>query len=99
MTGRIFTADHQAYDLPALLEWNVTLTGAVPCDSFSVTFLYQKEMAEPLHLAAGFAAIENCVAGGTVTGWKNGPDCLVSGDVMASNGLMHDFFRDRLLLD
>ena len=59
MTGRIFTADHQVYDLPALLEWNVTLTGTVPCDSFSVTFLYQKEMAEPLHLAAGFAAIEN----------------------------------------
>ncbi len=38
-------------------------------------------------------------AGGVATGWKNGADCLVSGDVMASNGLMHDFFRDRLLLD
>ena len=59
MTGRIFTADHHAYDLPALLEWNVTHTGGVPCDSYSVTFLYRKEMAEPLHMAAGFAAIQN----------------------------------------
>ena len=59
MTGRIFTANHHVYDLPALLEWNVTHTGSVPCDSYSVTFLYQKEMAEALHLAAGFAAIHN----------------------------------------
>lgn len=58
MTGRIFTSDHHVYDLPALLEWNVVHTGTVPCDSYSVTFLYQKEMAEVLHLAAGFAAIE-----------------------------------------
>ena len=58
MTGRIFTSDHHVYDLPTLLEWNVVHTGTVPCDSYSVTFLYQKEMAEVLHLAAGFAAIE-----------------------------------------
>ena len=58
MTGRIFTSDHHVYDLPALLEWNVVHTGTVPCDSYSVTFLYQKEMAEVLHLAAGFADIE-----------------------------------------
>ena len=45
MTGRIFTSDHHVYDLPALLEWNVVHTGTVPCDSYSVTFLYQKEMA------------------------------------------------------
>ena len=53
-----------------------------------------------LHLydiAAGTLIVRE--AGGMVTGWKNGPDFLVSGDVMASNGLMHDFFRDRLLLD
>ena len=48
-------------------------------------------------IAAGVLIVRE--AGGTATGWKNGPDCLVSGDVMASNGLMHDFFRDRLLLD
>ena len=53
-----------------------------------------------LHLydiAAGVLIVKE--AGGKVTGWKNGPDCLVSGDTMASNGLLHDFFYERLLLD
>lgn len=59
MTGRIFTSDHKVYDLPALLSWKVTLTGGVPCDSYSVTFLYRKEMAPILRLAAGFLAMEN----------------------------------------
>ena len=36
MTGRIFTADHHVYDLPELLAWNVTHTGTVPCDSYTV---------------------------------------------------------------
>lgn len=59
MIGRIFTADHKVFDTPELLEWKVVLTGTVPCDSFSVTFLYRPDMAEILHMAAGFAAIEN----------------------------------------
>lgn len=58
MTGRIITSDHKTYDLPLLVDWNLTYTGSVPCDSFSVTFLYESSMAGPLHLAAGFAAIE-----------------------------------------
>lgn len=57
MTGRIFTCDHRVYDLPELIEWEVVHTGTVPCDSYSVTFLYDKSMAETLRLAAGFAAI------------------------------------------
>ena len=57
MTGRIITSDHRVYDLPALLAWNVTYTGGVPCDSFTVTCLYDRAMAEPLHLAAGFLAM------------------------------------------
>lgn len=57
MTGRIFTCDHRVYDLPELLSWEVTHTGTVPCDSYSVTFLYDSGMAEALRLAAGFAAI------------------------------------------
>lgn len=61
MTGRIFTADHHVYDLPMLLEWNVTHTGTVPCDSWSVTAAYEPEMAPVLAMAAGFAAIENGV--------------------------------------
>ena len=56
MTGRIYTADHKVYELPPLLSWEVTHTGTVPCDSFSVTFLFQREMAPMLRGAAGFVA-------------------------------------------
>lgn len=58
MTGTLYTADHRMFQLPPLLSWRVTHTGTVPCDSFSVTFVYRKEMAEALRLAAGFAAEE-----------------------------------------
>ena len=59
MTGRVITCDHRTYDLPELLEWNVTHTGGVPCDSYTVTFPYEKSMADVLRLAAGFLAMEN----------------------------------------
>ena len=59
MTGYIITSDHRTYALPQLIAWNLTYTGSVPCDSFAVTFLYEKAMAQPLHLAAGFSAMEN----------------------------------------
>lgn len=58
MTGRIFTCDHRVFDFPEPVAWNVTHTGTVPCDSYSITFLFEESMAEILHLAAGFAAIE-----------------------------------------
>lgn len=58
MTGTLYTADHRMFRLPPLLSWRVTHTGGVPCDSFTVTFVYQKEMAPALALAAGFAAEE-----------------------------------------
>ena len=58
MTGRIITCDHRVFDLPPLTQWQVTYTGTVPCDSYSVTFPYEAEMAEPLHLAAGFLAMD-----------------------------------------
>ena len=48
-------------------------------------------------IAAGVLIVRE--AGGKATGWQNGPDCLVSGDVIATNGLMHDFFYGRLRLD
>ena len=48
-------------------------------------------------IAAGVLMVRE--AGGRVTGWKNGPDCLVSGHVMATNGLLHEFFFERLRLD
>ncbi|MCI9609132.1 MAG: hypothetical protein HFG07_02745 [Oscillibacter sp.] len=58
MTGTLYTADHRMFQLPPLLSWRVTHTGTVPCDSFSVTFVYCKKMAEALRLAAGFVAEE-----------------------------------------
>lgn len=58
MTGQLFTADHHVYDLPALLEWNVTHTGGVPCDCYSVSFLYEREMLPVLEMAAGFVALD-----------------------------------------
>ena len=58
MTGKLYTADHQIFQLPPLLSWRITHTGSVPCDSFSAVFLYQREMAQALSLAAGFVAEE-----------------------------------------
>lgn len=59
MTGYIITSDHHIWALPALLSWQITYTGSVPCDCFSVTFPYEAEMMERLHLAAGFTAYGN----------------------------------------
>lgn len=59
MIGRIFTSDHKVYDLPPLLSWTVVHTGGVPCDSYTVQFLYDREMTQILRLAAGFMGIEN----------------------------------------
>lgn len=58
MTGKLYTADHQIFQLPPLLSWRITHTGSVPCDSFSAVFLYQREMAQALSRAAGFVAEE-----------------------------------------
>lgn len=59
MTGYIITADHHIWALPELLSWQITYTGGVPCDSFSVTFPYEPDMLDRLHMAAGFTAYEN----------------------------------------
>lgn len=56
MRGTIFTSDHQTLRLPPLLAWDIVRTGGVPCDSFSVTCLYDAAMSAPLHLASGFLA-------------------------------------------
>ena len=37
-------------------------------------------------------------ADGVVTGWDKGDDPLVSGNVLATNSLMHGFFAERLTL-
>ena len=48
MTGQLITSDHKTYTLPSLLRWEIVYTGSVPCDSYSVTFLYDASMAERL---------------------------------------------------
>ena len=58
MRGRIITSDHRVFELPVLLRWNITYTGGVPCDSDEVTCVYDRTMAELLHLAAGFLALD-----------------------------------------
>ena len=69
MRGRIITSDHRIFELPVLLRWNITYTGGVPCDSYEVTCVYDRTMAELLHLAAGFLALDEngggskCVTG------------------------------------
>lgn len=59
MRGRLFTCDHKVYELPPLLEWSVVHTGGVPCDSYSVTFLFEREQMPYLEKAAGFMGLEN----------------------------------------
>ncbi len=41
----------EQYTLPPLLSWEVTVTGSVPCDSFSITCLYDAKMASLLEKA------------------------------------------------
>lgn len=58
MRGRIVTCEHKTYDLPVLLTWDVTYTGSVPCDCFSVTCVYQPDMEPVLRLAQGFTLMD-----------------------------------------
>ena len=45
LTFQVETYDGGCYQLPMLLRWDLELTGGVPCDSLSVTCLYDKGMA------------------------------------------------------
>ncbi len=56
MTGVVVTHGGAAYTLPALLEWEIGLTGGVPCDSFSVSCLYEPEMMAVLPAVSRFHA-------------------------------------------
>lgn len=46
-----------AYELPQLLQWEISLTGSVPCDSFSVSCLYEREMQRVLPEVIRFSAV------------------------------------------
>lgn len=45
-------------------------------------------------IAAAVVVLEE--AGGRVTGWIPGEDCKVTGNVLATNSLLHDFMSERL---
>ena len=56
MEGTIYDAAGGAYRLPVLLSWDVSHGFCSPCDSFTVTFLYDKTMLPPLEAACRFSA-------------------------------------------
>ena len=56
LTFQVETYDGGCYQLPMLLRWDLELTGGVPCDSLSVTCLYDKGMADVLPRATRFTA-------------------------------------------
>lgn len=59
MTIRLETYDGGLYQLPVLLRWDLTYTGNVPCDSMSVTCLYDESMSEVLPKATRFTACQD----------------------------------------
>ncbi|MBR0463276.1 MAG: inositol monophosphatase [Clostridia bacterium] len=75
-------------------------TGSAAFDLCGVASGRFEAFLEPcLHLydiAAGVLIVRE--AGGVVTGWDEGDDPLVSGNVLATNSLMHGFFAERLTL-
>ena len=59
MTGTIVTYDGSRYQLPTILEWKFEYATSSPCDSFSVRFLWENDMAEVLSGAVRFQAEED----------------------------------------
>lgn len=58
MRGRIITSEHETWELPELLSWDLLRTGSMPCDSFEALCPYTAEMAEAAHLAVSFLLLE-----------------------------------------
>ena len=59
MKGYITTCDGVQFELPTLLRWELSYTGSVPCDSFSLRCPYDPAMAETLRRAVRFTAKED----------------------------------------
>ncbi len=59
LTMELTTWDGRQYQLPVLLDWSLTYTGGVPCDSMSATCPYDSGMAEILPNATRFTARED----------------------------------------
>ena len=58
MKGYIMTNGGEEYELPVLLEWQISRTGNVPCDSFALRYPYEAAMAQTLRRAVRFTARE-----------------------------------------
>ncbi len=56
MTGYITGFDGGSYELPVLLDWDMSYGFGTPCDSFEVSFAYDKTMLDPLKSAISFEA-------------------------------------------
>ena len=56
LTVILETYDGERYQLPMLVEWDLTYTGSVPCDSMAVTCLYDQGMSAALPKAVRFTA-------------------------------------------
>ena len=48
MKGYLTTCDGAQFELPALLKWEFSYTGSVPCDSFTLKCAYEPAMAESM---------------------------------------------------
>ena len=59
MKGYLTTCEGEVYELPALLAWELSYTGSVPCDSFALKCPYEAAMAETLRRAVRFTARED----------------------------------------
>lgn len=89
--GYITTCTGEEYELPALYEWEITWTGSVPCDSFSLRCPYEPAMADTLRAAVRFAAREDgeTLLAGVIDEWsvecgKKGMQLSISGRGMAA---------------
>ena len=56
LTVILETYDGERYQLPMLVEWELTYTGSVPCDSMAVTCLYDQGMSAALPKVIRFTA-------------------------------------------
>ena len=59
MTMCLETYGGGSYQLPVLLRWDLTYTGSVPCDSMTVTCLYDESMSDVLPEATRFTACQD----------------------------------------
>ena len=86
MTGCVTTHEGTEYTLPALLSWELTCTGGVPCDSFAVRCAYSAEMEPVLCAATRFTAREDgkTVFFGVIDEWS--AECGGSGKMLQISG-------------